>query len=157
MERMLTARKTSAWKREYVIESDGRVLTTFTPSWWQTGGTFDIDGHEYTIRQNFWGVKYGMAMADGTVVAGADRVGRKNWTVDAEGRTLHFRRASIWSGDQVMVEGDREVGTIRRISWWKGGAEADLPDLDPALQVFVVAVVLTMWNNQATAATSGGA
>jgi hypothetical protein len=151
---MLTAQKSSAFGREYHIEADGRPVTSFKPSWWQTGGTFTVEGHEYTIRQNFWGVRYGMAMPDGTVVATADRVGRKHWTVDAQGRTLHFRRTSIWTGDQVMVDGDREIGSIRRISWWKGGAEADLPDLDPALQVFVVAVVLTMWDNEASAAAS---
>ncbi len=151
---MLTARKTGAFSREYRIEADDRLVTTFRPSWWRSGGTFTVEGHEYTIRQNFWGVRYGMAMADGTVVATADRVGRKLWSVDAEGRTLHFRRISIWSGDQAMVDGDREVGSIRRLSWWRGGALADLPELDPALQVFVVAVVLTMWDNQANAAAS---
>lgn len=153
---MLTAHKTSAFKREYEIEADGRAVATFRPSWWQTGGTFAVDGHEYTIRQNFWGAKYGMAMSDGTVVARADRVGRKRWTIEAEGRTLHFRRASAWTGEQAMVDGDREIGTIRKLSWWKRGAVADLPDLDPALQVFVVAVVVTMWDNQAAAAASSG-
>lgn len=152
---MLRAHKISAWKREYRIESDdGRVATEFRPNWWESGGTFVIEGHEYTIRQNFWGVKYGMAMADGTVVATADRVGRKNWSVDAEGRTLHFRRASMWSSDQLLVDGDREIGSIRSTSWWRSDAEADLPGLDPALQVFVVAVVLTMWANQASAAAA---
>lgn len=152
---MLTARKTGAFSREYRIESDdGRVATAFRSNWWDTGGTFVVEGHEYTIRRNFWGVKYGMAMADGTVVASADRVGRKHWTVDAEGRTLHFRRASMWSGDQLMVDGDREIGSVRSTSWWRNEAEADLPDLDPALQVFVVAVVLTMWSNQANAAAA---
>ena len=151
---MLTARKTGAFSREYRIEADDRFVTTFLASWWRTGGTFTVEGHEYTVRQNFWGAKYGMAMADGTVVATADRVGRKHWTVDAEGRTLRFRRTSMWSGEQAMVDGDREVGSIRKLSWWKGGAVADLPELDPALQVFVVAVVLTMWDNQASAAAS---
>ncbi len=155
---MLTAHRPSVWSKDYEIEIDGRAVTTFRPSWWRTGGTFDVEGHEYTIRQNFWGVKYGMAMADGTVVAGADRVGRKNWTVEAEGRMIHFRRTSMWTGEQAMIDGDRVVGQIRRTSWWRGGATADLPDLDPALQVFVVAVVVTMWDNQASAAaaSSGG-
>lgn len=151
---MITAQKISAWKREYRIESGGRTVTTFTPTWWQTGGTFAVEGHEYTIRHNFWGVRYGMAMADGTVVATADRVGRKNWTVEAEGRTLHFRRVSFWTGEQALVDGDREIGRIRQLSWWRGGAEADLPDLDPALQVFIVAVILTMWANEASAAAA---
>lgn len=153
---MLTAQKTSAFKREYEIEIDGRVVTTFRPSWWRSGGTFVVEGHEYTVRQNFWGVTYGMAMADGTVVASADRVGRKRWTVDAEGRTHHFRRASMWTGEQAMVDGEREIGSIRKLGMFRSGAVADLPALDPALQVFVVAVVLTMWDNQASAAASAG-
>jgi hypothetical protein len=31
-----------------------------------------------------------MVDEDGTRIASADRVGRKNWTVEAEGRTTNF-------------------------------------------------------------------
>ena len=43
------------------------------------------------------------------------------------------------------------------MSRWRRDAVADLPDLPLAVQVFVVVVVLTMWDAQATAAATAGA
>lgn len=151
---MLTASRSGVFSREYEFDIDGQVVTSFRTSWWGNGGTFSVEGHEYTVKSNAWGAKFGMAMADGTVVARAEKVGRKNWTVDAEGRTLHFRRTSMWTAEQALMDGDREVGSIRKLSMWKSGAKAELPGLDPALQVFVVAVVITHWEASAAAAAA---
>jgi hypothetical protein len=151
---VLTARSRGIWGREYDIEVDGTPVTSFRSSWWGNGGTFTVEGHEYTVKSNAWGAKFGMAMADGTVVARAEKVGRKNWSVDAEGRTLQFRRTSMWSAEQALMDGDREVGSIRKRSMWRNDAVADLPGLDPALQIFVVAVVVTHWEQSSAAAAA---
>jgi hypothetical protein len=37
---------------------------------------------------------------------------------------------------------------------WRGDAVADLPGLPPPVQVFVLAVVLSMWDAQAAAASA---
>ena len=46
----------------------------------------------------------------GAVVASADRVGRKRWTVEAAGQTYHFRRKSFWGNEEELVLGDTRVG-----------------------------------------------
>ena len=56
----------------------------------------------YEIRGNLWGSKYGMLAGDGAVVASADRVGRKGWTVESAGRVYTFGRASWWRPDQIL-------------------------------------------------------
>jgi hypothetical protein len=157
MWRMLRAQKTSMWKRDYVITADGQEVTTFSPARWKTGGQFSLGGSEYTIRANVWGSKYGMTAADGAVVATADRVGRKRWNVEAGGELYRFQRESAWRPDQALMLGNKKVGTIKRASKWKGGAVAELPEMSVPVQVFVVAVVVTMWNKQAAAAGAGAA
>ena len=89
------------------------------------------------------------------IVATADRVGRKRWTVEASGRTYRFQRVSWWRSEELLVADGRPVGSVRRVSRWRGDAVADLPDLSLPLQVFVVVVVLTMWDAQAAAAAGG--
>jgi hypothetical protein len=89
-----------------------------------------------------------MADSTGTVVATAARVGRRNWTVTANGHTYQFRRPSYWRHEERLVVGDRAVGTVRRTSMWRSDVEADLPGLPVPMQIFTVAVVLTRWNSE---------
>lgn len=154
--RMLLAEKDGVFSRTYRITEDGREVTSFRTSWWASGGTFVLDGREFTIRSNMWGGKYGMADENEAKVAAAEKVGRRNWSVESADEVYRFRRTSILRSEQALMRDDQEVGLIKRASMWKGGATAELPGLSLPVQVFVVAVVLTMWEQQAAAASSGG-
>lgn len=160
---MLHAKKVSLWKTRYEITDAGRVLATWEGSIWKSGGTFDLDGRRYEIRGNLWGSKFGMVTEDGedgedgTVVATADRVGRKRWTVETGGQIYEFQRASIWRQEEILCSAGRQLGTVKRTGLWRSDATADLPGLPVPVQIFVLAVVLTMWDHQSAAATAGGA
>lgn len=88
----------------------------------------------------------------GTRIASADRVGRRDWTIEADGVTYRFRRASPWRQEEELHADGIRVGSVRRTSIWRGDAVADLPGLPLAVAVFVVAVVLTTWDSDAAAA-----
>ena len=81
-------------------------------------------------------------------------VGRKRWTVQAGGRTYHFERASMWNTAQELRNEAGPIGLIRRTSFWRGTVSADLPGLPPLVQIFVLGVVITMWDAQAAAASA---
>jgi hypothetical protein len=57
----------------------------------------------------------------------------------------------------VLVADGRPVGSVRWVTRWRRDAVADLPDLPLSLQVFVVVIVLAMWDAEATAAATAGA
>jgi hypothetical protein len=109
---------------------------------------------QYRVTSNAFATRYEMVDQTGMVVASAKRVGRKNWTVEAEARTHHFRRASVWREEQELLVDGQRVGSVRRPSMWRTDAIADLPTLPLATQIFVLCVVLTMWDNNAAAAAS---
>ena len=154
---MLRAKKISVWRSRYEITADERIVATWEGSMWKTGGTFELDGRRYEIRGNVWGSRYGMVTDGGTAVASADRVGRRRWTVEAGGQVYTFERASIWRQDQVLHSEGRGIGRIRRTGMWRGDATADLPGIPLPVQLFMLAVVLTMWDQQAAAgAASAG-
>jgi hypothetical protein len=153
---VLQATKASLWKNRYVIDLDGREVAVWDGSMWKVGGSFELEGQRYTVRANMWGSTYGMERDDGTGVATARHVGRKRWTVEAGGQTYDFQRASLWRADQELRSGGERVGSVRRTSMWRSDAVADLPGLPLPVQIFVLAVVLTVWNesNNAAAGTA---
>lgn len=130
-------------------------MTTFSPKSWSAGGHFSLDGRDYDLRSNMWGNTYALVADDETPVATAERVGRRRWSVHADGTLYEFRRVSFWTWDQALMVDGREAGVIKRVSAWKADATAELPGLALPLQVFVLAVVLTMWRRQSAAAAAG--
>ena len=151
---MLKARRTSLWRDRYDLVADGQPLATWDGRAWRSGGTFDLAGRRYDVKSNVWGTRFEMTDEMGMTVASADRVGRKRWTVEAGGRTYGFQRASWWRSEELLLADDRPAGSVRRVSTWRSDAVADLPGLPLPVQVFVVVVVLTMWDAQAAAAVS---
>ncbi|MEV4536992.1 hypothetical protein AB0J82_24760 [Asanoa sp. NPDC049518] len=150
---MLTARPASSWTNKYDVELDGRPLTIWEASLWKQGGKCTLDGHDYRIRSNTWGTRHTMVDESGDEVAVADKVGRKQWTVTYGGQTFHFRRRSLWSQQQDLYLGEQAVGYARRPSAWRRDVELDLPGMPTPAQVFVLAVVIAMWDAQTAAAT----
>src|SRR4051794_18714263 len=101
----MEARKISVWGRRYRGTDRGRESTAWDSSFLKGGGEFELDGRRFRIHSNAWRTKYTMVDDAGTVIASADRVGHKRWTVQAGGQTHHFRRKSIWSNEEELVLG----------------------------------------------------
>ena len=148
----MEAHKISVWKGRYRVSDGGREITTWDSSTWKSGGEFLLDGQRFQVRSNAWGNKYTMTDDFGTILASADRVGRKRWSVEAGGQTYHFRRKSMWTSEEEMLLGDTRVGSVRKTSAWRGDVDVELPTLARPLQLFVLGVVISMWEAQAAAA-----
>jgi hypothetical protein len=152
---MLTAERMSAWGRRYRIAADGRPVAVWDPSWWRSGGDFEVDGRRFEVRASTWGTRYRMVDESGGEVAVAERAGRRRWTVRAGGRTYDFRRASFWGTRQELLVDDVRAGSLRRTSAWSGSVEADLPGMPLPIQIFVVGVQIAIWRARQSAAASG--
>jgi hypothetical protein len=150
---MLQARKTSIWRSRYEVSADGRPLTTWDGRVWKSGGDFQLAGQQYRVRGNVLGGTYRLVDSAGATLATARRVGRKRWTVETDRATYAFRRKSMWSSEQELLAGESRVGSVRRTSAWRGDAVADLPGLPVPVQVFVLGVVISMWEAQQVAAS----
>ncbi|WP_229072873.1 hypothetical protein [Actinoplanes sp. DH11] len=151
---MLKAEGRGFWKNKYDLLHDGVKVACWDPSMWSTGGSFTLDGRSYRVRANGWGTKYTMTDDQDAVHASAVRVGRKNWTVEADGRVYEFQRTSSWRNDQQLVHNGIPVGTIKRRNSFSSKVEADLPGLPLPVQIFVLGVLISLWNSQAAAAAA---
>lgn len=141
------------WRNRYELSVDGRPLTVWDGRVWRSGGEFDLEGHHYDVTSNMLGTRWELTDENRIVHAVADRVGRKRWTVTAHGMEYRFQRSSWWRPEETLLAGDQPVGYVKRESMWRTETVADLPGLPVQVQVFVVVVVLTMWDAQAS---SGG-
>ncbi|HEY0535487.1 MAG TPA: hypothetical protein VGD29_28215 [Actinoplanes sp.] len=152
---MLIAERTSMLRGRYRLVADGREVAVWDPSWWRTGGSFEIDGDRFEVRANGWGTTFRMHDQAGNVLALVERVGRKHWTAQADGRVYEFRRASLRGNQQDLIVGGARVGSIRRTSGWTGAVEADLPGVPLPTQVFVVGVQIAHWRARQNAVATG--
>lgn len=150
---MLQATKTSIWRSRYEVSADGRPLTTWDGRVWKSGGDFELAGQRYQVRANLLGSTYTMVDGAGATLASARRVGRKQWTVETGRATYTFRRKSMWSREQELLTGGTRVGSVRRTSAWRSDAVADLPGMPLPVQLFVLGVVISMWEAQRAAAS----
>ncbi len=130
------------------VDTSGDVLLcTWKPSAFIGGGTFELDGLRYDVARGGWtGRRYRLRDEAGALVALADGVGRLTWTLETGGVTYVFERPSPFRRDQVLVRDGEPVGAVRRTSAWWGEAEADLPGLPTAVQVFVLVSLLAVWD-----------
>ncbi|WP_157408196.1 hypothetical protein [Actinoplanes sp. N902-109] len=148
---MITAKRSGFWGTRYEVSVADRVVATWDNARWKSGGDFELDGRHYRVRSNGWGTKFTMTDEAGTVLASADRIGRKQWHVMADGQTYVFERASFWSSDQELRVGDRRAGSIRQAGRWRTDIAVDLPGVPLPTQIFVMGVVIAMWQVQAAA------
>jgi len=145
----MEARRISVWHGRYTVTDRGRQIAVWDSAVWRSGSEFELDGRRFQVRSNAWGSKHTMVDDAGAVVASADRVGRRRWTVEASGQTYHFRRKSFWSSEEELILGGTRVGSVRMASFWRGVVTAELPTLATAVQLFVLGVIISMWDAQA--------
>ncbi|WP_067506427.1 hypothetical protein [Actinoplanes sp. TFC3] len=146
------AKRSGFWRTRYEISAAGSVIATWDNSSWKTGGEFELDGRHYEVRSNGWGTKFTMTDESGSVLASADRIGRKQWTVEAGGQTYHFERKSFFSSDQELRVAGQPVGSVRQAGKWRTDVAVDLPGVPLAVQIFVMGIVVAIWQVQAAAA-----
>ncbi|CAL9643736.1 MULTISPECIES: hypothetical protein [Streptomyces] len=139
---MLHAKRIGLPAQEYEIVEDGRALTTFSLRRGRVGARFTLHGADHLVRTHRFSGVYELLDADGTAVATTDRVSR-SWNLTSSGRIVPFRQTAAAGREYTMLGDTGEpVGTIRRTGHLRTEATADLPGLDPLLQVFALVVVL---------------
>ena len=148
---MLFARRWGAPRLHYKIAKDRKSLATWTPPSKGSGGTFAVAGVDYRIEAVSAGTAV-LEVVDGPSVAVAEGLGRTPWVVRTHDSTYTVDRTlERWAEQQVFVRG-RWVGAVRQAGRSGRHAEAELPDVPDPVAVFVMALVLQMWDAHARSA-----
>lgn len=149
--RVIRARRMRTSRDRYDVVLDDAPIATWEKSLWGPGGTIVVDGHRHQVRVNLIEGTAHLTRAGGARVATASGIGRKNWTIEADGTTHHFRRAAPWRREQRLHEAGHTLGWIRPTGLGRGDAVGDLPGMPLTTQVFALALALTTWEAEAAA------
>lgn len=147
------------WKRGFdLLDGSGVVVGSFEGSAWQEGGRIRAGGQEWEFCRER-SRRLVLAGPQGEEAA-AERLSlwSGRWRLSAGGRTYELAKGFWLSQRYELRAGGAAVGELRPRGAFGRKAEASLPpELPPAVQVFVIAVVLTLWRRENSAAAGGAA
>jgi len=133
-----------------------RRLAHLDLSAWREKGVLSVDGINHRVYRE--GVMSGdfVIARDGLVLARATKPSafRSTFMISWNGREYTLRKKSILGREFVLLDGDTQIGSVARNSWWSRDSSVDLPTTWPLpIRVFVIWLVLIMWRRDAN---SGG-
>jgi hypothetical protein len=158
---MVLVRPRGTWRRGFdVLDESGPVLGVFEGSPWRESGRIRAGGQEWEFRRE----RSRRLVLAGPLgePAAADRTSlwSGRWRLSAGGRTYELAKPGWWSRRYQLRAGSAVVGELSQRGLFSSKADVSLPpELPPAVQVFVIAVVMTLWrreNNAAAGAAAAG-
>lgn len=156
---MLVVQPRGAWKRGFdVLDGSGTVVGAFEGSAWREGGRIRAGGREWEFRRDR-SRRLALVGPDGEHAA-AERLSlwSGRWQLTTGGHTYELAKGFWLSQRYELQEGGTAVGTLRPRGAFGRRAEVTLPpELPPPVQVFVIAVVMTLWRRENSAAAGGAA
>jgi hypothetical protein len=141
-----------------VLDGSGPTVGSFEGSPWREGGRIRAGGQEWEFRRERYR-RLVLAGPQGEYAA-AERISAWSgrWQLSAVGRTYELAKAAWYSRRYELRVGDAVVGELHPRGVFGSKADVTLPpELPPAVQVFVVAVVMTLWRRDQSAAAGGAA
>jgi hypothetical protein len=138
---------------DFSVTAGGRTIARFDLSSWRERGAITIDGVEYrAFRESLLG--------DFVIARGSQTLARATKTsaftntmiVRYDGREYTLRKQAWWRRTFVVLDGERQIGSIAPTGWCTRHAAVDLPSRWPLhLQAFVIWLALILWRRESHA------
>jgi len=142
-----------------VFEGDHQVAEIKT-STLPESGTFAIDGVSYrAYREGMFSGDFFLE-SDGQTIASAEKPSAflNSFNITHIDRSYALKKESFVSRSFILLEGDREVGSIRSEGLLTRKATAALPEMIPRpVQLFVIWLAILLWRREANAGAAAAA
>lgn len=145
---MLEAVPKRLFSTDYLLRSPDGDFAELDVSGWRERAEFELDGAAYRLYREGMVSGAFVLERDGVAAARAWKPSafRSTFELDAGGRALTLRRASLFRRRFALLDGGREVGSVGPAGLFSRRVRVDLPAALPfALQIFVFWLVLLMW------------
>ncbi|HEV7653844.1 MAG TPA: hypothetical protein VGP36_03780 [Mycobacteriales bacterium] len=159
---MLLVRPRGSFRQGFdVLDQGGAPVGAFLGSAWRESGRIQAGGEEWEFRRERYR-RLSLAGPQG-VYAAAERVSlwSGRWRLTTGGQAYELVKGGWFSRRYELLAGDAVVGELAPRGVFGSKAAVELPpQLPPAVQVFVIAVVMTLWRreqNSASGAAAGAA
>lgn len=154
MTSLFTVRRRDRRHRGFeLLDGAGRVVGGLTGRGWRESGWVEAGGAAWELRRA-GSRRFELAGPQGPVATAVQvSFWSSGWLLSTGDRTYELVKPSLWSSRYELRADGRPVGEVRRRGVLRLHTEGALPaDLPPPVQVFAVAVVLTLWRRQQAAA-----
>jgi len=144
----LTATHSAGTPVSYEIARGEEVIGTLRFARWRRRATIEVAGERLEFRRECWGGAFVTNVEEpdrATLPAGL----RTTFDVTIDGSSCSLISRGLGRGYRLL-QGDREVGSVRPRSVFSRDAHATLPDsLSTAAQLFVLWLVVSQWAESA--------
>ena len=142
---------------DFSVTAGDRTIARFDLSSWRERGVITIDGIEHRVfRQSLLG-DFVIERGSSTLARATKQSAFSSTVIfKYDGREYTLRKQSWWRRAFVLMDGDRQIGSIAPTGLCTRRAAVDLPAQWPLhLQAFVIWLTLVLWKREANAASSG--
>jgi hypothetical protein len=156
---MSTVRPHGTFKNGFdLVDDTGRKLGSFAGSAWRERGEISAGGEVARFTRQ-GGRRFTLdGPAGESAAADKPSAWSGRWVLQAGGRAYELARRSWWSQAYELSSAGQVVGSVQPKGLFSGKAAVDLPaELPPIVQVFAVAVVMTLGRRESAAVAAGGA
>jgi hypothetical protein len=154
---MLTATPKQWFSWDFTVTEGARAVADIDISWWREKGVLHVQGVNYRVYRE------GMVSGDfileaaGSVVVRARKPSafRRSFTISHEGRRYTLRAKSAFRRTFLVLDGDREIGSVSPEGIFTRRAIVDLPPTFPLpLKVFITWLAVILWKRASDGAAA---
>jgi hypothetical protein len=145
---MLTAAPKQWFSWDFTVTEGSQPVANIDISWWRERGLLTVQGADYRVyRERMMSGDFILESA-GSVVARAHKPSafHRLFTINHEGRRYTLRAESVFRRTFLLLEGDRQIGSLSPEGIFTRRATVDLPAILPlAVRVFVIWLAVILW------------
>ena len=138
---------------DFSVTAGDRTIARFDLSTWRERGVITIDGIEHRVfRESLLG-DFVIERGNSPLARATKQSAFTNtMTFRHDGREYTLRKQSWWKRSFVVLDGEKQIGSLAPTSLWTRRATVDLPAQWPLhLQAFVIWLTLVLWKREAHA------
>ena len=153
----MTVAPTNWYSWDFRVMNGDRTLAVLDLSSWRERAEIQIEDRTHRVfRERAMSGDFILEMG-GQILARATKpsVFRETMIIRADGREYTLRKLSVWRRAFVLMDGDRQIGSISPDSVWTRHATADLPaDWPLPVKAFAIWLVIILWRRASNSAAA---
>ena len=145
---MLEAIATGIFPLTFQLRRQNQLLGEFATSLWRGKGQLELEEGTYELYREGWFSGDFLLEHDGKVVARASKPSafQNRFEIELPNRRVVLRKPSSYNRRVIVLDGEREIGSIYPLGVVTRRTGIDLPDDWPLpIRVFLFWIVFTIW------------
>lgn len=154
---MLEAMATGIFNIKFLLRQQNQLLGEFDTSFWRFKGQLELEEGTYQLYREGWLSGDFLLELNGKVVARASKPSafQNRFEVELPNRRVVLRKPSPYNRRVIVLDGEREIGSIYPLGVITRRTNIDLPgDWPLPIQVFLFWLVFTLWKRPNAAEVS---